>query len=447
MKRDIKYIIKRILIGVGIALLLGFIKDNVYASEYNDLLAGNNTELIDYRYFGDVYVNDIYVNWYQSQYVVPVYNTSTHTATTPSTSTSNGCYGLTRKNNYYASIGSNDPYNMPVYPSTPVLGANWGGCSLSNTKYMTLGGIILDITNPNYIFEEGKYYKINMYYINEYSNSSRDSIVNNTINDPEDLKVIVPNTMEVYSMQYMTIDYEQGPFTQVQNTTSSFYNWLLISIVLKTNQDTTNPVIYFGYNPSSTLISGTSNYPESFTSSFNSPLLMYNRNKGNSSWANAMNLNGVRPFIYEYTVENPSIQIPDFSSMVEDQLSDINDDITSGIENGTYTPSNELDAFTGGGGGTGFAFGTNNISDILIVPLRFLQKFNSDTTCEPLQIPLPMINDFEFPCISTFFVDFFGSDLYSMIQLILSCYVGLKICLAFYRLVLNILDPQTYVIN
>lgn len=446
MKKDIKYIIKRIIIGVGISLALMFIKQNVYASEINDLLSGNNTTLINYQDMGDYYVSDIYVNYYQQKYVVPVYNTSTHTPTTPSTSTANGCSGLSFKKSFYSNIGTNDPYIKPANPSTSTLGANWGGCALSNTKYMTFGGIVLDI--PNYTFEKDKYYKINMYYLNEYNNSSRDLTINNAINDPEDLKVKLNSTLEVYSMQYLMLDYNQGPYVEVQDSTSSFYNWLLISIVIKANEDTTAPIIYFGYNPSDNLITGNTTYPSTFTSNDHLPLLMFNYNTGTSSWANAMNLTSTRPFIYEYIVEEPSIQIPDFSSAIQDTIGEINQNIKDNLQDGTYTGGDVLDAFSGGGGGAGIAFGTNNLSDILVIPLRFMQKFNSETTCQPVEIPLPKLNsNIALPCMSSFYSTFLGNDIFTIVQLIMGVGLGFKVCMAFYYTTLNLLDPTKYIIN
>lgn len=404
MKKDIKYIIKRIIIGVGIALALMFIKQNVYASEINDLLAGNNTTLIDYRNMGDYYVSDIYVNYYQQKYIVPVYNELTHTPTTPSTSTGNGCSGLSFKKYYYSNIGNTDPYIMPSNPSTTVLGANWGGCSLSNTKYMTFGGIVLDI--PSYTFEKDKYYKINMYYLNEYNNSSRDLTINNAINDPEDLKVKMNSTLEVYSMQYLTLEYNEGPYLEVQNSSSSFYNWLLISIIIKANEDTTGPIIYFGYNPSDSLITGNTTFPSTFTSNDHLPLLMFNYNVGNSSWANAMNLTSTRPFIYEYIVENPSIQVPDYYDGIQSEIEGIIGEINDGI----YTGDNTLDIISGGGGGINF--GNYTFTEILTMPIRFLQTLSNETTCSPINMNIPINNaTIEIPCFSNFFKNIFGDNL------------------------------------
>ena len=273
-----------------------------------------------------------------------------------------------------------------------------------------------------------------MYYINEYNNTTRDSIVNNTINDPEDLKVKIPTTLEVYSMQYMTIDYENGPFTQVQNTTSSYYNWLLISIILKVNEDTTNPVLYFGYNPSSTLISGTSTYPESFTTYTNTPLLMYNRNKGTSSWANAMNLNGVRPFVYEYVVENPSIQLPEYYNDVKSDIEDVIGD----INNGSYDLNNTPDVIGN------FNIGEFAFSDLLTMPVRFLQTLQTNTTCEPITLTLPLGNNstMTLPCLSTFFNNLLGENLVNVIQVLIMGSISLFLLFDFYDFIIHIADPS-----
>lgn len=410
MKRDIKYIIKRILIGAGIALLLGFINQNVYAFEWttteDEYIYTSNNVGLSYSYLSFYSSRSPSYPYSQTSLLNGTnFNNNILSCSSTTISDVNYCIGMAGDENG-ATSSFYGPYNFLgfeyTFTNTTLPAGNY---------YIILSGAYNNILNANYVTDF------------EYN---------------EDLLL----DSSTYSVNTNNINIKSVLFSSNVDNTIIYGNYwdkiFYFKIYFEVLEEVSNFKFTIGDLSTQTGVLSSFN-----NSTFENYLYRYNFAAMNVY--NRYSYIFMYPMIYSHT---PGDIFPDFSTMVEDQLSEIDDEITSGIQNGEYTIQNDLDAFSGGGGGAGIAFGNNNISDILTIPLQFLQRFNSDTTCEPLTIPLPKLNtNMSLPCMSTFFQGMFGAELFAIIQLILGVGVAFKVSMAFYYTILNILDPQRLITN
>ena len=430
MKKDIKYIIKRILIGVGIALAIMFIKQNVYAL-VDDPLADQYNTLLEFNDSGSsevVIIKDFYANWRN--------NSGTYEYTLPyENSNYSSCEGKTITSNYYRVSA----YSMPSYPSTSELGSNWS-CSSYSKRYVTLAGVKVTI---NYNFEKDKYYKINLWYLKEKEGSLPRAPLENQsfLSNPPDINIKHNNIIEDFGGNYGSYTLLEGPYNQ--SSDSSYYDWLGISYTFKVLEDTNQVVLWYGYNPNSTKITGVKTYPSNFTSSTESPLFVYNTfESANSSNMPFANLTHTRPFIYEFDKEQFDIDtgsggsdyefnyFSDVQSSINDTILDINDEIY-GIN---QVFDNNLGVVN---------VGNYNIATLITFPINFLKTFNSDTICSPISINLPINNaTISIPCFKDFFIGIFGENLLGIVQTLIMGSIALFLIFDFYDFCMKILSPD-----
>ena len=110
---------------------------------------------------------------------------------------------------------------------------------------------------------------------------------------------------------------------------------------------------------------------------------------------------------------------------LSDSLS--NDDIS--------TASNDFDSFI-----RNMNPNTHGLSDIVTAPLRLVSALTS-STCSPLRIPLPFVDsDVVLPCMVPIYQQYFG-QWFSLYQLITTGVIAYWVSINFFRIIKNILNP------
>lgn len=121
------------------------------------------------------------------------------------------------------------------------------------------------------------------------------------------------------------------------------------------------------------------------------------------------------------------------SSAIKDSVDDLNESITDSDISGASDSA--------GGFFTDFENDDYGLSDIVTLPLTFIQGL-SNASCTDLKLPLPFVDeDVELPCMSAIYEDYFGAFL-TIYQIITFGIVGYWVCVNTLRLVNNFKNPD-----
>lgn len=402
--RDIKYIIKRIIIGVGIALAIMFIKQNVYAYEWETsadvpIFDENRIMVFTYGVFPNQTTSFSYPVTYSSSQNNQNFAVGSHAGALPSSA---------------SIVERQTPMPMTIQNFQVYL----FGVSLSaNQRYKLI---------------------IPMAY-NDTIYSSLSSNVNETL-------ILDAST---YSTNNNFININSGSLAfGVENDIQDNANYpyyLYFNIQFTPTEDITNQDIIIYINGDSTTFTATVTSLNNFTFSNNIPYLLKSNkiNVGSgyvgesSKWTN----NFYKPFVYT-TSQNADNWYIDGNDIVASGSNDIKSKIDE-IINGQFTEDLEFPHIFGGGG---LSFGEQEytLQDLLIMPINFFRSLvSSDVSCQPIAIPVPgLTGNFYLPCMQTFAVSFIGQQLVDIIKLLLGCYIGFDIVFKVYNAIQRMLDPN-----
>lgn len=397
--KDIKYIIKRIIIGTGIALALMFIRQNVYAYEWT-------TE-------GDVLVDTSSINTALSTYSArkTFYTSPTYT------------------------------YNIPISR----LGiAQFTGDSIyynySNTASYDSGTIVpllytgFDIYFPSITFEPD----VNYYVIVPFPSSANwFSSMSQNVNEDKMLDSSTYSGSSGVTVSAASFSWNiDNPFNEGTSLIPSIVYWKIFFTV---SEEISNIHIYIGD------IDTTHTFPVTAynTYSSNNWLLRTNYNSSCTSFnANRTcyyyTQNRFKPLLYTHI--QGSIVPDDGNNVAADISTDIKTQIQQIID-GQF--SEDLDFPYLNGGGRTFGDNEYSLQDLLLMPINFIQKLTTDDTCTPLTVPVPgLTGNMQLPCASSFATSILGQQIVDMIKLIIGCILGFKILTALYNSILHIFSPQ-----
>ena len=400
--RDIKYIIKRIIIGTGIALAIMFIKQNVYAYEWETS--------------ADTLTQDTIRMYISADGIFPNQTSSFSYPITYSSSSLD--------QNYAVGTNSGD-YNSAniVQRQTPI------PMSIVDLQ-IYLFGVSLNANQR---------YKLIVPY--GYNNNIFSSLSNNV----NETLILDPTT---YSINNNFIDINSGSLAfGVENDlqeSSNYPYYMYFNIQFTPTEDITNSDITISINGTyNRLLSASVSSLNTYTLSDNrQALISSNIVSGGSPvgqasyWTN----NFYKPFLYTTSQQADNWYI-DGNDIVSTGEIDIKGKINEIID-GQFTDDLNFPYLNGGG----LNFGENNYSltDLLVMPIEFVRSFvTSSDACSPVAVPLPGITGtFYLPCVQTFATSMLGQTIVDIIKLIAGCTIGFRIITKIYNAVQRILDPE-----
>lgn len=403
--RDIKYIIKRIIIGTGIALAVMFMKQNVFAYEWET----SNDSQID-------------LSSYTSTLRV-CYSISTGSVSFPVVTNRNLCENA---------ISSTDVESGSASFNTTTNFIDFGN---NATPYIYNS---FSISLGDYPFQADTYYKL----IFPIAYDSNSELFYNDSKLDESVYTFSDDRFSVYSAGFSKDTINENPLCGSGNYNSCSYAPYLsyFYIIFSGSVNLDNLILY---------INGSTNSSYSHTlpsfntiSDTNYILKGFQRcsyYSNNSSCSPYFNKRWYKPFLYT-TAVGPDYIIDDGNDVASSVSSDIKTQIND-IINGQF--SEDLDFPYLNGGGRSFGDNEYTMQDLLIMPLNFIQKLTTTDTCTPLTVPVPGLSGtMQFPCISTFMSSILGQQIVDMIKLIVGCILGFKILTALYNSVLHIFSPD-----
>lgn len=394
--KDLKYIIKRIIIGTGIALAVMFMKQNVFAYEWT-------TE-------GDVQLSTI-----DNPITIYRFYNNSYSSSSPSFP--------------FTASGNNDTVTFPRTAESGSTNGSFYNVSPAGSYYVT--GLTLYFNG--FVFEPNINYYIvyPIAYNPDYSSLSYN-------ND-----VLLDSSSYSSSSNYVTISsasYSTGSLNDVE-VSSAYPNIMYFKIFFSTSEEINNLMLYINTDGIGTNNRKSITYSSYNTTSFNDYLYRYNN--GCTSYSSCSPLRyytrSYKPFVYTWAGS-----ITPAPADGNDIASDVSSDIKTQIQDiidGQFT--DDLNFPYLNGGGRTFGDNTYTLQDLLIMPLNFVQKLTSSDTCSPLTVPVPGLNaTMQLPCLSTFASSMLGQQIVDMIKLIVGCILGFKILTALYNSILHIFDPQ-----
>lgn len=387
--KSLKYIIKRIIIGTGIALALMFIKQNVYAYEWE----AQGDQQLDF-------ITDNYP-------VLSQYWIYTRSSSSPS-----------------YPISFNSSFDKATAPS--LFGVYSSDISLSRLVGPSMvTAITMDF--DTYVFQPDTYY----YLVIPFGyNSNNFSSLSSNFNGYD---LTLDSTYSINNGNISSVVFSFGSDNDYELTND--YSYLMyFKILFTVSEQTSNLVITIGDTSSKTATFTAFN-----TTTFKDYIWKYNMTCASytSSTCSYKNSSTFTPLLYTGTPGSP---ILDGNDLISDSSSDIKTKIGE-IINGTF--SENLDFPYMNGGGLSFGDNTYSFQDLLVMPLQFFQNIvDSSVACSPLSLPFPGLSGtMVLECPTTFATAVLGSTIVDMIKLILGVVIGFKIVQSLYKSVLNILDP------
>lgn len=462
MIRDFKYIIKRILIGVGIALVLSFLRGGLVLQAHAQTIGSysigeqidvinNNNNLVYYNISGAPWANygDGYLIFDFS--VFKVAGSSTSPNVMPS-------YVRVNSGNvpFVCSVGSssveNSTFNNLIFSAfCPVHLSSSGVSSISigfqnNQQNSTsdarvyFNGLLTyeqkvadtDIDYNSILGTINANANANSQYTQQAINNASSSITNNQNSNTQNIiNNQNSNTDKEIESQKVCKNYDKASiitdkrFLTVNGLSSSNDFWGITdylnvsnSIVKISSNYSGNSAAYMCfYNDSKTLISC------SLISSLasNTPLTLpsgtfYMR----TSIAKSMNLP-------QFTIcKNGNQAIVDSQ---QDINNSINDDNVSGANSTINDFFNDFDTGTNG-----------NLTDIISLPLDFLQSLNN--TCSSLPLNLGQLGNYNLPCIKSVLTANFPTALIDLITLLVNGFLCYRILSSLMIFINNLKDPN-----
>lgn len=392
--KSLKYIIKRIIIGTGIALAVMFVKQNVYAYEWETSVDAP----IDISNYNFGYAS-LTSSLFRSK--TPSYPETTNNLQTNFTST-----GSINSLSYSSNV-------IPFY---------------YNTIYLNTGG---------YTFESDTYYKLvipiaynSTVFTDLSTNFNTDKIL-----DPTTYSFNNPN-WSVYSASFA-----YGVSNDIENN-QTFPEYMYFSIIFSGSQSVNDLTLYInGSNTISHTVTAFNTISDSnylFKTNFTCSTF------STSATCGYYTQRGYKPFLYTTGVGPDGCHgsgcYLDGQDIADSTSMDIKDQIGQIID-GQFTDDLNLPDLDGGGR----KFGDNeySVQDLLVMPLEFIKKLSTSDSCNPLDVPVPGLNaTMSLPCLTTFASSMLGSNIVDLIKLILGCILGFKILTALYNSILHILSPD-----
>lgn len=388
--KSLKYIIKRIIIGTGIALAIMFIKQNVYAYEWE----AQGDQQLDF-------VTDNYP-------VLSQYWIYTRSSSSPS-------YPISFNSSFDRATG---PSLFGVYASDISLSRLVGPSMVT--------AITMDF--DNYVFQPDTYY----YVVIPYGyNSNNFSSLSSNFNGYD---LTESSTYSINNGNISSVVFSFGSDNDYELTND--YSYLMyFKILFTVSEQTSDVIITIGDTSSKTATFTAFN-----TTTFKDYIWKYNLtcNSYTSSTCSSKNSSTFTPLLYTGT---PGAPIIDGNDYISDSTTDIKTKIGE-IINGTF--SEDLDFPYLNGGGRPFGDNEYTLQDLLIVPLNFAKSIAENyDTCVGVEIPVPGFNtNFTLPCISTFITGFAPGTFITMIKTIFGCVISFNLLLGLYRDVQTALSPK-----
>jgi len=142
---------------------------------------------------------------------------------------------------------------------------------------------------------------------------------------------------------------------------------------------------------------------------------------------------GISSTFYYWSEDEQINAIIDGQLETNNQLNDLNDNITS---SDTSNSQNQANSFF-----EGFESDDYGLSDIVTMPLELIKGLTSDT-CVALSLTLPFVNKtFELPCMSSIYQEHFGS-FFTLYQTVTFGFVSYWVIVKIFALVKGFKDPD-----
>ena len=412
--RDIKYIIKRIIIGVGIALAMMFIRQNVYAYEW-ETSSDVPIDTSSYQFVSNIQVS-----------------IGRYPATGSLQCPSNGNYPIiTQASNINANFAIGT--DSGDYVSTT-------GIQNARTQLSTMYHDRWYVSFGTYEFQPNTLYKviIPLAYNSNVFTSMLDNVNESKILD-DTIYSFSDESFDVYSASYSF-----NTTNDIEENNSTFPTYMYFSVLFSTTAINENALTLY--------INGDTDIIHSLTA-FNtisdSNYLFrpnWNRTTCATSFYGQYSNRFYKPFLYTTSTEADNWYI-DGNDFITSGTSDIKDAIDE-IVDGTFS-SDELFPYLNNGG---VVYGDNEytLQDLLLVPLNFLKAFvKNDDECIGPTIPLPIgaNNSFVLPCATQFFGTIFSSTFILSIKSIFGVVFGCIIIINLYNDINVILSPLIVMIQ
>lgn len=386
--RDIKYIIKRIIIGTGIALAVMFMKQNVLAYEW--------------EYEGDERVT------YSSNSLVA------QSIVIKGTSSSSPSY----------------PFS-PSYEQNSILNGSFGNISHKDQGYF-VNSFNVSFGYPD--LEPGDYYFVLPGGYSSTYFSGDDTVNTDYVTNKDNYYSFNPGA-EIFSVLF-----SRGSTNEMES--NSFYPEMMYFKVYFRVTDNYDNTIPLRFNLGKPLEAQNTFIFTSYGVTSNTNYL-YRFNNTCTSWGSSGNCGRwynhfYNPLLYSTPM---SENYPDGNDLVEQGSSDIKTQIDE-IINGQFTEDLEFPYMNGGG--KTFGDNTYSFTDLLIMPIDFFRSIvNNSDTCSPVSVPVPgLTGTMQLPCLTTFASSILGTSLVDTIKMIFGCIIGFKILQRLYKDVIHILDPE-----
>ena len=83
---------------------------------------------------------------------------------------------------------------------------------------------------------------------------------------------------------------------------------------------------------------------------------------------------------------------------------------------------------------------TGTLTDIISLPLDFLDKLNN--SCSSIVLPVPYIGDITLPCLQTYLSSFIPESLLNLIKLLVNGFLTYKIVISLVDFINSLKDPN-----
>lgn len=448
--KSFKYIIKRILIGTGIALLLGLIRGtlfaNVYAKEMSSLWLPYNNNVAVVTNLDETVTFDTdsgkWANWGYGILrfnftVIKVSGSATAPLVVPNNVTVNNyvCDIDTTSFGNSTFTGSTYSVSCPVIMGSSGLGRLYMGFTGNqqneqSTYRITLGGMFtfeqIDTSTYDPSSTNSAINNQTTNITNNQNSNTQSIISNNNTNTQSIINNQNNNTQQEIESQKVCIDYGINY--------GIFNGNLTASGTVGPGNFKTSDFISISSSSTITVLESRSTNPR---------ICFYNSDKGLISCSSASSVNEVisipnNTFYFRYTVDPTSLKpIYHICKNGNQALADSQQEINNTLNNDDVTgASGTAESFF-----DDFQSDAHGLSGIITAPLRLIQSL-STSSCSSLTIPLPFVNtNASLPCMSTIYSTYFPTFL-SLYQLITTGLIGYWVLIKIFGHVKGMQDPK-----
>ena len=442
MKKDIKYIIKRILIGTGIALMLMFLnKMHVYALDVSSVATGGQVSTITTATDRKIYTvtGNPWANWGTGYLYFNFSISKTAGASTDPIALPRSVVAYSGSSNFYVCDLGTVNTNNSTYVGTSFTAK----CSMKmGSQGLTQVAINFNYQNSTPTFSSYQLMIEDVFTFEQTSDNNVNVNVNNngTIsNDNQNTQSIISNqnqntqdiinsnkSCKVYDLTEATFSgYIDSNGNFQTNTSSKATDYIPIDsnteiTVLTVRQNGTSRTCF--YDSAKSKISCRTSFSVGETLTIPS---------GASFIRFTIDINEKRPTFN--VCKNGSQAISDSINEQTNAVNEVNNSINN--DNVDSANSKATDFFDN------FSASEHGLSGIVSSPLRLINAFAS-SSCSPLVIPLPFVQEnATIPCMSTIYSQF--PTFYSLWQLITTGLIAYWICIKIFGKVHEFQDPET----